>query len=1069
MLPVLTVTLGAAGLTSRLFDQQPLRFEENRGQAAAEYRYLGRLSRGTLGLTAAGMDLFLEGGPIRTRFLGANQRARLEPVDRLSLKTSYFQGSQERGWNTAIASYARIRYRGVYRGIDLVFYGRGTELEYDFEVAPGADPAAIHFAIEGSQRMRVDTSGELVMATAGGEVRWKKPEIHQTVDGRQKAVSGGYVLDGHTVALETGAYDASRPLVIDPVLSFSTYLGASGNEAIRGMAADSSGNIYVTGSSTSANLPATGLQRQFGGKASTLLGVVTIGDAFVAKFSPAGALLYLTYLGGSAEDVGSALAVDKSGNVYVTGYTDSNNFPVTAAAAQKAMAGRGGNMLVQLGDAFVAKIGPNGDQLIYSTFLGGRSDDYGSAIAVDAAGNAYVAGGTLSDNLPVTLNAAQTTYKRPGTQQIFPRFDAPLLTSGDAFIAKINPAGASFLSLTYLGGNYDDLPWGLALDSSGNVYVGGNTLSTDFPVTNGALQPKFGGADLYNNSFFNLGDGFVTKLTNDLSAILYSTYLGGTGDDAVTAITVDGSGNAYVTGGTTSQNLGTSGALQHGYNGPFAAPVADQLIGDAFVAKINPDGKSLGFFTYLGGNSDDVGMAIALDASGNIVVTGSTQSLNFPVSSDALQAKSPQATAQVGGGGPGFLSILDPGGKSVIYSSFFGGTASDVPTSLAIDSTGAILVAGAATSPDFPLVKAAQSAYGGGSSDAFVAKFTGFSTPPAISTDKSSLSFSYQAGGGDVPAQNVQVTSAGAAVNFTASTSGGSWLSVTPSSGITPAALSVKVNPAGLAAGLYNGAVSVSAGAAAPLSITVKLTVSGSTSTGPSTSAAGIANVASYQGGSVSPGEIVVIFGSNMGPTQLATLTVTGGKVDTLLAGTQVLFDGAAAPLVYTSAGQLAAIVPYSVAGKSSTQVVIQYNGASSAPVTIPVAAAVPGLFTLDNSGKGQGSILNEDNSVNGPGNPAARDAIVVLFVTGEGQTNPPGTDGLVASSVYPAPVLPVTVTIGGQTATPIYAGAAPAEVAGVMQVNVKIPAGITPGNAVPVAVTVGTASSPAGVTLAVK
>ena len=181
--------------------------------------------------------------------------------------------------------------------------------------------------------------------------------------------------------------------------------------------------------------------------------------------------------------------------------------------------------------------------------------------------------------------------------------------------------------LTYFGGNYDDLPWGLALDSSGNVYVGGNTLSTDFPVTNGALQPKFGGADLYNNSFFNLGDGFVTKLTNDLSAILYSTYLGGTGDDAVTAITVDGSGNAYVTGGTTSQNLGTSGALQHGYNGPFAAPVADQLIGDAFVAKINPDGKSLGFFTYLGGNSDDVGMAIALDASGNIVVTGSTQSL----------------------------------------------------------------------------------------------------------------------------------------------------------------------------------------------------------------------------------------------------------------------------------------------------------------------------------------------------------------------------------------------------------------------------------------------------------
>ncbi len=974
MLSILPAALSAAGLASHLVDQQPIRFEENRGQAAAEYQYLGRTPEGTLALTPSGMDLLLKDDTVRTRLLGANPDASLEPLDPLPVRTSYFRGSDSRTWKEGIANYARVRYRSIYQGIDAVFYSRRSTLEYDFEISPGADPAAIELEFGGCDRLRIEPSGDLVMSTAAGDVRWKKPEIRQSIRGRQTEVPGGYVLKGQVVTLRVGAYDRSLPLIVDPVLSFSTYLGSVGNEAIRGMATDTSGNIYVTGSTTSTDLPAAGLQKQFAGKGSTLLGVVTIGDAFVAKFSPSGSLLYLTYLGGSAEDVGSALAVDKSGNVYVTGYTDSSDFPVTSSAAQKTWAGRGGNLLVQLGDAFVAKIGPDGNQLLYSTFLGGRNDDYGSAIVLDASGDAYIAGGTLSADLPVSSNAAQTTYKRSGTQQTFPRFNAPLLTSGDAFIAKINSAGTSVLALTYLGGSYDELAWALALDSNGSLYVAGNTLSTDFPTTSGAFQSRFAGSDLTNNIFFNLGDGFVTKLTGDLSTILYSTYLGGAGDDAVSAIAIDSAGNAYVTGATTSSNLATATAFGRSYKGPAGAPVADQLIGDAFVAKIAPDGKSLGFFTYLGGSSDDVGMAIALDGSGNIVVTGSTQSLNFPTSSDALQSKSPQATAQVGGGGPGFLSIIDPTGKTLIYSSYFGGTASDIPTSLAIDATGAILVAGAATSADFPTAKAAQAKYGGGSSDGFVARFTGFGNT----------------GGGTVP-------------------------------------------------------------------------------TTPSTSAAGIANVASYQSGAISPGEITVIFGANMGPSQLATLTVSGGKIDSTLAGTKVLFDGAAAPLIYTSAAQLAAIVPYGVAGRSSTQIVIQYNGQNSTPVSMPVAAAVPGLFTADKSGKGQGAILNQDSSVNGPGNPAARDSIVVLFLTGEGQTNPPGTDGLIASSVYPAPLLPVTVTIGGQVVDPLYAGAAPDEVAGVMQVNVTVPSGITPGDAVPVTVTVGGVTTPAGVTLAVK
>jgi uncharacterized protein (TIGR03437 family) len=277
----------------------------------------------------------------------------------------------------------------------------------------------------------------------------------------------------------------------------------------------------------------------------------------------------------------------------------------------------------------------------------------------------------------------------------------------------------------------------------------------------------------------------------------------------------------------------------------------------------------------------------------------------------------------------------------------------------------------------------------------------------------------------------------------------------------------VNVNPAGLSVGAYQGFVTILEGSTQALSLTVNLTVAGTT--GPFTSLGGIANVASYESGSVSPGEILVIFGSNLGPSQLKTLTVTGGKVDSTLAGTQVLFDSIAAPLIYTSSGQVATIVPYNVAGKSSTQMVIQYNNRNSPPLTVPVSAAVPGLFTIDQSGKGQGAILNQDNSVNGSSNPAARGSIVVLYLTGEGQTNPPGTDGLVASSIYPKPVLPVTVNIGGETVQPLYAGAAPQEVAGMMQVNVQVPTDIAPGNAVPVTVSVGTATTPTGVTLAVK
>jgi hypothetical protein len=543
---------------SEAYGKLPLNFEANRGQSDPRVRFLARSPGYTLFLTPAEAVLVLTrpgsqgpgeresrltedgvrvgGAVLRLAFVGANPTPRVAGLEDLPGKANYFLGKDPARWRTQVPTYAKVEYRDLYPGVDLVYYGHRGQLEYDLVLQPGADPARIVLAIQGADRLDVDGQGDLVLHTAGGAVRQRKPVIYQDVDGVRRQIAGGYVLKAaHQVAFQVGVYDASRPLVIDPVLVYSTYLGGSQtHEHGLGIAVDSSGNAYVTGSvsfgHTSANFPTTAgaFQPAFGGST----------DAFVTKLDPTGSrLVYSTYLGGSGSDVGASIAADAAGNAFVTGRTSSTNFPTTVGALQPSFGGG-------WADAFVVKLDPTGSALVYSTYLGGGGGpdpvggelpgDWGAGIAVDASSNAYVVGSTSSANFP-TANAVQ-----PASGGFH-----------DAFVVKLDPTGSALAYSTYLGGSSRDVGVGIAVDPAGNAYVIGSTLSADFPTAN-AVQPASGGFD----------DAFVAKLDPTGSALAYSTYLGGSEGEAGKAIAVDPSGNAYVTGWTQSTDFPTAHPLR---------------------------------------------------------------------------------------------------------------------------------------------------------------------------------------------------------------------------------------------------------------------------------------------------------------------------------------------------------------------------------------------------------------------------------------------------------------------------------------------------------------------------
>jgi uncharacterized protein (TIGR03437 family) len=631
------------------------------------------------------------------RLIGAATTG-MEGAKQLPGHSNYFIGNNPRQWQANVPTYEEVRYRSVYPGVDLVFYGKQREFEYDFIVAPGADAARIR--LQFGSPVSLDADGALHVRQGGEELVQHPPVVYQVDDrGARGSIPGRYRLArSGQVSFELGTYDHSRPLVIDPTVSYSTYIGGTATDAATSIAVDASGQVVLVGGTVSAGLATAGaLQTTNAGTQQTEPNL-KLGDVFVAKLNPAGnALVFLTYLGGSKDDGATDVALGADGSIYVTGITNSINFPTSAGVLQRTMAGGGSNPILESGDAFVAKLSANGATLSYSTYLGGPNDEIAYAIAVDAAGNAYIGGNTESPTFPTTAGAFRSTYT-PRT----PYFSG--FISGDGFVAKLNPLGTALVYSSFLGGNHDDFVRDIAIDSSGAAYVTGFTTSTDFPTTNGAFQTAY--RDVIQEQFY-LGEAFVTKFNPDGRGVAYSTLLGGGSTDAGHGIAVDSLGNAYVAGTTSSANFPTTANAYR-----TIAPGSPEFDGvtravfmgaDAFVAKLNSTGTALVYSTYFGGSSDEAASGIALDASGNVHITGATLSANFPVSTDAQQktfkgagSDSYRAT------GDAFIAKLNASGSAVTYATYLGGSADDGGTAIALDSCGNMYASGGSASNDFP-------------------------------------------------------------------------------------------------------------------------------------------------------------------------------------------------------------------------------------------------------------------------------------------------------------------------------------------------------------------------------
>jgi len=587
---------------------------------------------------------------VRMQVLGGNSAVRAVGEQPQRGTVNYFLGNDPSQWHTNIATFGQVRYPNIYPGIDLTFYASQQQLEYDFVVAPGADPSRIRLGFSGADSLALDAHGDLLVSAKGQEILEHKPVVFQNIRGVRQEIPSAFTVTTGQIAFALGRYDPSQPLVIDPVLSYSTYLGGNGYDQGQAIATDEAGNAYVTGIASSVDFPIVNAFQQ------NLTGFT---NAFVTKIAADGSsLLYSTYLGGSGVDQGLGIAVDSAGNAYVAGYTGSTDFP-TVNALQPVSGG--------LPDAFVASLTPDGSALRYSTYLGGSGADGASGIAVDGAGNAYVTGYTRSADFP-TANALQPALR--GSQ--------------NAFVAKLAPDGSALVYSTYLGGSTGDSATAIAVDPDSNAYVTGTAYSSDFPAVN-ALQPALRGGT----------NGFVSKIAADGSNLLYSTYLGGSHFDYAYGIAADGDGNAYVVGGTNSADFPTANAFQ---------PV---LVGqsDAFLSKIAADGSALVYSTYLGGSGSTGGgagaRAVAVDGAGNAYVTGLTSSENFPLV-DPIQSTYGGGDADV------FVTKFNADGSALVYSTFLGGNQWDYGFGIAVDRDGNAYITGLTESTNFPTIHALQ-------------------------------------------------------------------------------------------------------------------------------------------------------------------------------------------------------------------------------------------------------------------------------------------------------------------------------------------------------------------------
>ncbi len=962
LLSLLIVSAAFAGPSVSI----PFVFEKNSGQVDRQVRYFGRTPGAALWLVDSGAVLSVDQknrrAVLRMKLEDARPHPSIEGTQPLAGKTNYFIGRDPSQWKKDIGQFGAVRYQDAYPGVDLVFHASAQTIEYDWIVSPGADPRAIRMRFEGASDIRIDSSGDLVLRIGDVEVREKRPRIFQGTQQDAKEIDGRFVRRGRAIGFEIAHYDRSRPLTIDPVLTYATHLGGSGDTSNQlgdyasAVAIDPQGNAIVVGTTHSSNFPTqNGLYDDQGAEP----------DAFVTKLNPSGpvgsaSMLWSTYLGGSVSTQAWGVAVDSQGSIYVTGQTFSPDFPLKNAfqtsfsTATNCQSSQG--IPAPCGLGFVTKFSSAGNEIVYSSFLGGTDGhNYPDAIAVDSTGSAWITGDTQSEGFPLAGNFIQ----------------GGLGSNQSGFVSKVSPDGTQLLYSTYLGGNQSQLLKGIAVDSAGNAYVAGGTPSTNFPVVN-AYQPA-----LPSNS----GAGVVAKINPNLKpSLIYSTYLGGAGGlSSLNAVAVDSNGNIFV------------GGLSNSFNFPTTPNAAQNILAlvqlghvgtGGVVAKINPAAQGpaqLEYSTFLTGGSYDQVNGIALDSTGRIIVAGTTQSVHFPTTKDAFQ---PVYIGHRISGAPAnkaFVSIIDPtitGLKGLVYSTLYGGLNADTLYGMGLDAsgTGATIV-GQTTSTDlFVTPSAYQLGLSNPYGDAFIATFDFSQTGPTILAMANAASF--------VPP------------NF-----------------------------------------------------------------------------------SFAPGEIVTLFGSNLGPQTLAGAELDStGHLASTLAGCQLLVNRIPAPLVYVQANQASAILPYEltplVGASLANYAQMVCNGVPGNVLEFFAEPAAPGIFSAASNGTGQAAVLNQDGSYNSSTNPAAAESIVTIFETGEGVLTPAGQDGRIetgALSTIPTPALPVTVTFG-TTASPkiTYAGVAPGEVDGLLQIDAQVPSGLTPGD-VALVVTIGKSASQSGLTIAVK
>ena len=691
------------------YGRLPLHLEPNLGQADPEVSFLSRGNGYTLFLTRSAeavivleknrkkphaamlRDKLAEGRTyeqcsrelLRLRLVGAKSNSQAEAIEQLSGKANYFIGNDPRKWRTNVPLYGRVEMHDLYPGIDVAYYGNQQQLEQDIIVAPGANPSAVSMIAVGAKGLSLDEAGDLVVAMKDGEVMLHKPVAYQEIHGTRREVPTSYLLTAENqFSFQVGVYDHSQPLVIDPVLTYSTLVGGSGRDHADAIAVDSSGNAYITGGTDSSDFPTAGAFQ------GSLLNS-SFGNAFVTKLNATGsALVYSTYLGGTGGENGTGIAVDSAGNAYVSGSTGSTDFPTTSGAFQTTP-----------GSSYVAKLNASGSALVYATYLGNGGGVTANSIAVDSSGEAFVTGTASRGFLPTTAGAFQTSP-----------------TAGfNAFVTKFNSAGTALVYSTYLGGSFFVTQGNdIAIDSAGSAYVTGSTFDGAFPTTTNAFQSV-------NHSTISGQNAFVSKLNASGSALVWSTYLGGSTSDSGFGIAADSSGNAYVAGLANSTDFPTTAGSFLTTNPAPGIPVG-------FVTKLNSTGSALAYSTYLGGTDafETIPHRARVDSAGNAYVTGFTGQATYPVTANAVQAT-------LAGDDDSFITTLNPSGTALVFSSYLGGIGEDFGNDIALDSAGSAYIAGSTFSNNgFPTTAGSFQSSTPGQEAGFVAKITNIAPPTQL-------------------------------------------------------------------------------------------------------------------------------------------------------------------------------------------------------------------------------------------------------------------------------------------------------------------------------------------------